>query len=56
MDAEQQAREMGGLKMAEDVLKTGKFMGSCEAQKKVYVDHTLQESDLLPKLGEAKGD
>ena len=48
--AEQQEREMGGLKMAEDVLKTGKFIGSCEAQKKVYVDHTLQESDLLLKL------
>jgi len=50
LDATQQATEMGGLKMAEDVLKTGKFMGSCEAQKKVYVDHTMQESDLLPKL------
>jgi hypothetical protein len=56
LPAEKQATEMAGWKIAEDFIKTGKFIGSCEAQKKVYVDRTMQESDLVPKLGEAKGD
>jgi len=51
LPADQQEKEMGTLAMGEQFIKSGNFLGSCEAQKKVYVDHTLQESDLVPHMG-----
>jgi len=50
LPADRQQMEITGLAMAEQFIKTGKFVGSCEAQRKVYVDRTLQESDLVPQL------
>ena len=48
--ANQQQMEKGILQTITTLIPTGKFILSCEAQRKVYVDHTLQESDLIPKL------
>lgn len=50
LPGDQQEKEMGTLAMGEQFIKSGNFLGSCEAQKKVYVDHTLQESDLVPHI------
>jgi len=48
LSADQQQSEIDTLTSIDQFVKTGKFVGSCEAQKKVFVDRSLQESDLSP--------
>ena len=50
-DKSQNATEKSILQAVDALIPTGKFLLSCEAQRKVYVDHTLQQSDLIPHLG-----
>jgi hypothetical protein len=45
--AENKKRSNEIMVMIEQGIDSGKFMLSCEAQKKVFVDHTLQLSELI---------
>ena len=45
--AENKKRSNEIMVMIEQGIDSGKFMLSCEAQKKVFIDHTLNTSDLI---------
>jgi hypothetical protein len=47
LSPEQKANQLKVVNKAEALIKTGNWISSCEAQKRVFIDRTMKESELV---------